>query len=95
MKRLLLPSFLAWLRNFVVCVEVKHMDEKLISKDKTGHIIWRSNQKYKNISLQNKKQVDGLGQHIGNTLRANPEKISVFKEKIYQPSLCFWLHLSD
>ena len=33
------------LRNFVVCVEVKHMDEKLISKDKTGHIIWRSNQK--------------------------------------------------
>ena len=74
------------LRNFVVCVEVKHMDEKLISKDKTGHIIWRSNQKYKNISLQNKKQVDGLGQHIGNTLRANPEKISVgTKERYINP----------
>ena len=43
-----------------------------IFKNEAGHIIWKSGQREKDISLQNKKQVDGLGTHIRKTLKKFP-----------------------
>ena len=58
------------INSFVTCVEVKAIDPRKLKKDETGHIVFSTgDNKIKNISMQNKKQVDGLANHIYKSIK--------------------------